>query len=333
MSHDAPPQARMLGMIIGSFVSQALYVAAKLGIADLLGKGPKDSKELAAATATHAPSLYRLLRALGSVGVLSEDANGRFTLTPLGETLQVGKMREFAILMGAPFHWRVWEETLHAIQTGKPSFEKVHGQPAFEWLSKNPEPAQIFDGAMTSFTTSLLPAIVGAYDFSGIGKLVDVGGGHGALLCAVLKASPKTSGVIYDLPHVIEGARKRIADEKLEARCQIVNGDFFASVPPADAYLMKHIIHDWDDEKALTILKNCRKAMAKGGRVLLVEGVVPPGDAPSFDKLLDLEMLLFPAGRERTEAEFRELFRSADLELTKLIPTPSPVCLLEARAR
>jgi hypothetical protein len=186
---------------------------------------------------------------------------------------------------------------------------------------------------MTSFTQSIIPAIVGGYDYSGIQTLADVGGGHGSLLCAILKANPKMKGIVFDQPQVVEGAKGRIDSEKLGMRCETVGGDFFKSVPAADGYIMKHIIHDWDDERARTILANCRKAMVKGGRVLLVEGIVPPGNVPSFDKLLDLEMLLFPAGKERTEKEFRELFDSAGLRLTKVIPLPAPVQIIEAMAK
>ena len=333
MSHELPPPARMLNLTIGFYVSQALHVAAKLGIADLLKGGSKDSQELASVTGTHAPSLYRLLRALASVGVFSEDAAGKFSSTPLGAMLETGKMREFAVFMGEAWHWRVWEEALYSIETGKPAFEKVYGMPGWEWFSKNPGPAGTFDAAMTSFTQSIIPAVVSGYDFSGIRTLVDVGGGHGSLLCAILKANPILSGIVVDQSHVVEGAKKRIASEGLGSRAEAAGGDFFKSVPPADAYIMKHIIHDWDDEQARTILANCRKAMASGGRVILVEGVVPPGNAPSFDKLLDLEMLLFPAGRERTEREFRELLDAAGLRLTQVIPIPAPVQLIEAVAK
>jgi len=332
MDHELPPPARMLHLITGFFVTQAVYAAAKLGIADLLKAGPKDADELAKATGAHAPSLYRILRALASVGVFSEDAQKRFSSTPVGECLQAGKMKEFAVFMGEPWHWRVYEETLHSVMTGKQAFDKVYGVPPFEWLTKNPGPAASFDAAMTSFTTSIIPAIIEAAPLQGIRTLIDVGGGHGALIRAILKANPSMNGAVYDMPSVVAGAKGPIAADKLEGRCRAEGGDFFASVPAADAYILKHIIHDWNDERARTILRNCRKSLAPGGRVLLVEGVVPPGDAPSFDKLLDLEMLLIPGGKERTEAEFRALFESADLRLTRVIPTRSPVFILEAMA-
>ena len=332
MTHPLPPEAQLLGLITGYMLSQGAYVAAKFGIADQLKSGPKSADELAKSCGAHAPSLYRMLRMLASVGVFSEGEDGKFSATQVGELLQSGKMRDMAIMMAAPFHWRVYEDMLYSITTGKPAFDKVHGTPAFQWLSKKPEEAQIFDNAMTSFTMSLLPVISGACNLSGVKKLVDVGGGHGILLCHLLKANPGLQGVVYDMPHVIEGTKKRIAAEGLSSRCEAVGGSFFESVPTADAYIMKHIIHDWDDEKAGVILKHCRKSMSKDGRVILVEAVVPPGNTPSFDKVLDLEMLMIPSGKERTEKEFRELFKSAGLKLEKIIPTPSPVQILEARA-
>jgi ubiquinone/menaquinone biosynthesis C-methylase UbiE len=328
-----PPQAALMQMIVAPLVTQALHVAARLGIADLLADKPQSIDELAAATESHAPSLYRFMRALAGCGVFAENNDGRFELTPMADLLRTdaaGSLRDVAIFMGADWHWRVWGDALYSAKTGKVAWEHVHGQEVFPYFAENPEAAQVFDKAMTGMSKMVSQAVVESYDFSSIGKLADIAGGHGSLLAAILKANPHLSGLLFDVPQVIADAQPHIEAEGVGQRCELASGDFFESVPAgADAYLMKHIIHDWDDERALTILRNCHRAMPEGGKLLLVEMVVPPGNEPHFSKIQDLEMLLSPGGRERTEAEYRQLFAAANFTLTRIIPTQSPMSIIE----
>jgi len=330
-----PPQEILMRMLVAPIVTRAIYVAAKLGIADLLHSGPQTAEQLAAATGSHAPSLYRVLRALASVGIFAEDDEGRFTPTPLSDCLRRdvrGSVRGMALLFfGAKFHYDAWGDILHSVQTGGTAAEHLHGVAPFEYFEQHPEDAAIFNEAMTSLSAAVGPAVVQAYDFSSFSTLVDIAGGHGNLLAAILEANPHMQGVLFDLPSVIEGAHAAIAARGLEERCQLVAGDFFEAVPAADGYILKNVIHDWDDERAIAILSNIRRAMADTGarKLLLVEFVVPPGNEPSLSKLIDLEMLLLPGGRERTEAEYRALFKAAGFELTRVVPTHSPVSIVE----
>lgn len=334
VSEDAPPSAQLLRMIFSFMTSQAISVAAKLGVADLLEGEAKSADELAQATGVQARPLYRILRALASVGIFAEDDARRFRLTPLAEPLRSDapdSLRALSIFFGADWHWRVWSELSYSAQTGQPAFERIYGKPYFDYLAENPAPARIFDNAMTSFSASVGAAVIDAYDFTGIKKLVDVGGGHGLLLASILEKYPRMTGVVFDAPTVIEGAKDLIKARGVEGRCQTVGGDFFTSVPPGgDAYIMKHIIHDWEDERALTILKNCHRAMTEDGKLLVVEMVIPEGNAPSLGKFLDLEMLLFLHSYERTEAEYRALFERAGFRLTRIVPTGMPHSVIEA---
>ncbi|MDT5120808.1 MAG: hypothetical protein QOC96_290 [Acidobacteriota bacterium] len=330
--NEMPPQAVLMQMMTGYWVSQLLYVAAKLGIADLLKDKPLTREELATATNTDAPTLYRLLRALASVGIFAEDEHKRFNLTPLAATLQSGpgSMRGMVLHLGEPASWRAWGELLYSVQTGQTAFPQANGAEIFQYYKEHSESSEPFNEAMTNFSQVAIPAIIKSYDFSSIGKLVDVGGGHGSLLAAILKAHPQMKGVVFDVAPAIEGAKQRIEAEGLTERCEPIAGDFFESVPAGgDAYIMKHIIHDWDDERSISILKNCHRAMKDGGRLLLVEMVIAPGNEPSLGKLMDINMLILPGGLERTEAEYRELFAAAGFKLTKIIPTESPVSVIE----
>ena len=331
---SAPPDTVLTQIVVGSLAAQAVYVAAKLGVADLLANGPKRSDELAKATNTDAPSLYRVLRALASYGVFAEGDNQEFELTPTAELLRSdspSSLRDMAIFMGEDWHWRVWGHTLYSVRTGQPAWEQVHGVEVFPYFEANQEASRIFDQAMTSFSSLAIKGVLEVYDFSGIETLVDIAGGHGRLLTSILEANPATKGILFDLPHVITGARERVAASEVAARLEFATGDFFASVPEGgDAYIMKHIIHDWDDERALTILKNVKRAMKQGGRVLLVEGVIAGRNQPDLGKLLDVEMLVSPGGKERTADEYKELFARAGLRLTRIVPTKSPYSVLEA---
>ncbi|HKP71404.1 MAG TPA: methyltransferase [Pyrinomonadaceae bacterium] len=329
-----PPEAFIIQMSLGAMMSQALYVAAKLGIADLLADSPRTVAELAAATGTHERSLYRVLRSLSSVGVFQETDPKVFALTPRAEPLRTdapGSMRSGVIFMGEEWHWRVWGDMLYSVQSGKPAWGHVHGAEAFDYLAVNPQQAEIFNRAMTDMSVVTAPAVVEAYDFSGVRRLADIAGGHGYLLAQVLKANPETEGILFDVPPVIAGADALLEREGVAARVEKVSGDFFASVPTgADAYMMKHIIHDWDDERAVKILQNIRAAMNPDGKVLIVETVVPASDEPHYSKLLDLEMLASPGGAERTAEEYRDLLAAAGLRLARIVPTKSPFSIIEA---
>jgi len=327
-------QEAMNRMFTGYWTTQALYVAAKLGIADLLTQGPRSAVDLAQTTNVHAPSLYRLLRALASMGVFADDGSGHFTLTPMAECLRSdvpGSQRALAIMSGEE-HYKAWGELLYSVQTGKIAFDKLYGMPVFDFLSQNFEQAKVFDAAMVGIHGRESAAMTEAYDFSDIGVLADIGGGNGSLLTMVLKEFPTLRGMLYDLPGVTERATVNLHAAGLANRCQVISGSFFQSVPAgADAYLMRHIIHDWDDEKATTILRNVHQAMSKDARLLVVESVIPPGNEPSFGKLLDLTMLTIPGGKERTEDEYRALYKTAGFELTRIVPTTAEVSVIEGK--
>ncbi len=328
INQTPPPAAQLMQIMFGMIPTLAIGVAAKFGIADFLKDGAKTADELATLAGVHSRSLYRLLRATASVGVFSEDAEGRFSLTPLAQPLRSDapdSVRSFAILYSDDWHMRVWAELNYSVQHGLPAFDRIHGQEFFPYLEENPVHAQIFNDAMTSNSAAACGAVNAGYDFSGIHKLVDVGGGHGLLLSSIMEKYPQMSGVLYDAQSVIDGATGLIS-----GRCEAIGGDFFTSVPAGgDAYIMKHIIHDWDDEHSLKILRNCHESMTEGGKVLVVEMVIPEGDAPSLGKFLDLEMLLFLRSFERTEAEYRALFERAGFEITRIVPTPSPYSVIE----
>ena len=329
-----PPQAFLTQIAFNHVVTQALYVAARLGIADLVAAGPRPVSELAAATNVNERALYRVLRSLASVGVFAETDSKVFALTPYAELLRAdvhNSMRDNVIFMGEEWHWRVIGNMLYSVQTGKPAWSQTHGAEVFDYFAANPEQAEIFNRAMTGMSVATAPAVVEAYDFSGSKRLVDIAGGHGYMLAHVLKANPNLKGILFDIPSVINGAGAIFDTEGVRERVEQVAGDFFASIPEgADAYMMKSIIHDWDDERALKILKNIQKVLPRDGRVLLIELVIPEDNRPHFGKLLDLEMLCSPGGIERTENEFRELLAAAGLRLTRIVQTKSPFSVIEA---
>ena len=328
-----PPDAQLAQLIFGKCVTMALAVAAKLRAADKLAAGPKSVADLAGETNTHAPSLYRVMRALASVGVFAEQPDGRFAQTPMSEFLRTGvhgSMRGMADFLGAEWCWRPMGQLMHSVRTGQTAFDHVYGEGCFDYLAKHPDESAAFNEGMTGFSTAIGAAVADAYDFSSIGTIVDVGGGHGVLLATVLKKYPELKGVVFDAPHVVEGATEPIRAAGLSDRYRTAGGDFFKAVPAGgDAYLMKHIIHDWPDDKATTILKNCRAAANPGAKLLLVEAVIRPGNEPDFGKILDLEMLTGPSGRERTEAEYAALLAGAGWKLARVVPTKSPVQVVE----
>jgi hypothetical protein len=330
-----PPHVQVIQMAGGHIVAKAIYALAELAIADQLSEGPRTADDLAGATNTHAPSLYRLLRFAASLGFFVEDETRRFALTPLGAALRSdapGCARSTVRMLGGPFMWPAVGEMLHSLETGEPAFEKAQGQPVFDFLGQRPEQARIFNEAMIGFHGAEPPAVAAGYDFSGIRTLVDVGGGTGNLLTTILEVYPTLHGVLFDLPHVAAEARQRIAVKGLADRCEVKEGSFFESIPAgADAYMMSHIIHDWDEAKCLTILGHCRRALGDGGRLLLVEMVIPPGNDFHPSKLLDVIMMTVPGGKERTADEYHQLFARAGFELTRVVPTASPVSVVEGR--
>jgi hypothetical protein len=333
---EPTPLEQLSRLIAGYWVSQAIYVATKLGIADKLAGGPRSVEELAGATETHAPSLFRLLRALASIGIFREEGERRFALTPMAEGLRADapeSRRAMALMMGEE-HYHAYGRLLDSIRTGRTAFEAVYGKPVFDYLAEHPDQAQIFDAAMTAIHGRETEAMLEVYDFSGVGFLADIGGGNGGTLLGVLGRYPQMRGLLFDLPGVIERARPVIEAAGLAARCQVVAGSFFESVPSGpDAFLLRHIIHDWDDEKAGLILRSIHRSMPEGGRLLMVESVIPPGNEPSFSKLLDLTMMVIPGGLERTEEEYRKLFEDAGFQLTRILPTSAEVSVIEGVKR
>jgi hypothetical protein len=334
---ELPPQFAMLQLVTGFWVARAIYVAAKLGLADLVKDGPKTADELARLTGTHAPSLYRVLRALASVGVFAEDGRRRFSQTTLSETLRSdapGSLRALAIVELGQEHYPAWGNLMHSVKTGEIAFDNLYKQNTWEYYAQNPEDAHNFNESMKGLTEAVNMAVMGAYDFSGFNKVVDIAGGTGRLIAAILNANPRTRGVLFDLPHVIEEAGPLLDAARVRDRCETASGDFFKSIPAGgDAYVMKWIIHDWDDEKATVILKNSYRAMNGNGKLLLIETVVPEGNRPDLSKFLDLNMLVMTGGRERTEAEFRSLLADSGFELTRVIHTMSPICVIESVPR
>jgi hypothetical protein len=314
-----------------SWITQGIWVAAELGIADLLVNGPLTAEELAERTRTHGRALYRVLRALASVGFFAQDAQGRFSLTPHANLLRSDvpdSQRSFALRLGAEFH-TAWGELLHSVQTGEGGFQKRFGRPFFQYMLDHPMRHGIYDTAMGGFGRAEAEAMLAAHDFSAFQTVVDVGGGSGMLLAAILNRYSEIQGTLFDLPAVVERARSVISGSGLDGRFRAEGGDFFSSVPAgADAYILQHIIHDWEDREAIAILRNCREAMNADSRILLVEMVIPPGNGPFFGKWLDLMMLLV-GGRERTEEEYRQLFAAAGLKLNRVIPTASEVSIIE----
>jgi hypothetical protein len=320
----------------GYWLTQMIYVAAKLGIADLLHDGPKPIDRLAESTDTHAPSLHRLMRALAGVGVFSENEDGEFETTAMGRALASGSpgaLRSRAILNGEAWY-AAWGGLLHSVRTGETAFDHLTGMPFFEHLAGHPEAENVFNDAMRSSTESAARAVVDAYDFSQAGTVVDVGGGTGVFLARILQANPQASGVLFDRPNVVAAAGAVLTDAGVADRCDVVPGDFFEEVPGGgDVYILSWIIHDWDDERSIAILKNCRRVMGPDSRLLLIEQLVPVGNEPSLSKLYDIHMLVLSGGRERREDEFRALFGGAGLEHTRSIPTSVPRSIIEARPR
>lgn len=327
-----PPHAALLQMLTGKWLSSAISTVARFGIADLLAAGPKPVNELAASSQTLEDPLRRLLRALAGVGVFTELEDGRFANTPLSEPLRSNAspgIRNMAIMMLDDWHVRAWGQLPWCVETGKPAPFKLYGKHGWEAMADYPDQAQNFNRAMTDMSSSQAPAVAASYDFSGIGTLLDAGGGLGFLLASILAANPHLQGILLDQPSVIDQAKSAGILAPYQDRCQIQAGSFFEALPPTDAVIMKAILHDWDDADALRILNRCREALRPGGRILIVDHVLPGRNEPGFAKFLDIEMLVAAGGRERSTEEWTRLFTSAGFRLTRIIPTPAPIAILE----
>jgi O-methyltransferase len=325
--------AQMIMLARGYAPAACLYAAAKVGIADLLAGGPKPVAELARASMTNEDALYRCLRALASIDVFHETAPRTFANSPLSETLRdvTGSARDAVLFMADPMHMSVYGELMHSIETGGTAFKKVTGLTPFEFFQQNGDENKSFNNAMTSISRQFMQPVIEVYDFGEEGTLADIGGGHGALLAMVLGKHRGLHGIVFDVSHVAEGARPVIASLGLASRCEIVGGDFFAAVPPADSYVMKSIIHDWDDTRAITILENCANAMrGPNGKVILLEMLIGPSNEPGIAQWIDIEMLAIAGGRERTETEYADLLAKAGLRLARVVRTASPLAVIEA---
>ena len=324
----------LMKLMAGKCITQALASAAKLGVADQLKGGARTAEAIAPAIGAHAPSLYRLMRALATVGVLEEHADRTFGLTPVGTCLRSdvpGSLAAMAELFGEPLQWAAWSELTDSVRTGGNAFKKVHGMSVYDAVAANPALATMFNAAMTGMSGQLTRSLVAAYDYARFTRIADVGGGQGLVLTAILAAHPALRGVLFDRPSVIATARDRIAEAGLADRCELIGGDFFTTAAPGcDAYFIKNVLHDWGDEACIQILRHVADHMAPGAKVLVVEQVLAPPGVPSFAKIADLEMLVATDGRERTDAEFGALFAEAGLRLERCLPTLGPLQILEA---
>ena len=334
MSNELPPPARMLQLITGYWVSQAVGTAARLGLPDQLADNPRSSGEVAEAVGADADALFRLMRMLASIGVLTMDREERFGLTSLGDTLRSGvpgSVRNFAVAETAPGHWQPWGRMYEAVKTGKSMSKSALGMELWDWYSRNPEEGEYFNGAMGDLSAAVSDEVTRIYDFTGFQTVVDVGGAHGILLAAILKANPGMRGILYDLEHVTATAEESLIAEGIVERCEVITGDFFVSVPPGgDIHVLKQIIHDWSDKECISILRNCHQALKPKGKLLLVEMIIPPDNAPSMAQPMDLNMLVLLTGRERTESQYRDLLAAGGFKMERVLPTHSPFSVIEA---
>jgi hypothetical protein len=333
MPSEIPPHVQLIQMGRAFVISRTLYATAKLNLADHLSE-PKSAEELASPMKVHAPSLHRLMRTLASLGILTEQADRRFALTSLGKALRTGapgSAKSAVLFAGSPWAQRGWDHLVYSIETGKTGFEKANGMALFDYLAQHPEAASLFSEMMVGFHNQEPPAVAAAYDFSVFKTIVDVGGATGNMLAAVLNKHPGPRGTLFDRPHVVTDAPALLAAKGVSDRVTIESGDFFKSVPSgADAYIVSHIIHDWNDDRCQVILRHVRDAMKPASRLLIVEMVLAPGDEPHPGKMLDMTMLSQVGGQERTEAEYGVLLRNAGFRLTHVIKTSSPASIVEA---
>jgi len=332
---DAPPEAQIVEILLSQLGARLVHLAATLKLPDRLAEGPRTAEELAPLTGTHAPALYRVMRTLASLGFFLEDAEHRFALRPLGAVLKTGTPSyATALMLGGEILGRSLDQILYSVQTGKTGFERSFGVPLFDWLTANPVQAGLFNDTMVGFHGMEPPAIASAYDFSVFQTIADVGGSTGNLLATILSHHPGPRGILFDLPHVVREAAALLQQRGLADRIRIEAGSFFESVPAgADAYILSHVIHDWNREQCLTILGHCRRAMNSGGRLLLAEMVLPDGDTPHPGKMLDMIMLTVPGGEERTASQYSALLDQAGFQMTRVVPTASLAAIVEAVPR
>jgi hypothetical protein len=330
------PRLDLLALINGFQITQAIRVASILGVADHLSDGARSAGELAALTESHPDSLYRLLRALAAVGVFREDEGQNFTLTPMGDCLRSDSatpIGAWAEVVGSPYFWQTWGHLLHSVRTGENAFQNLNGKNVWQFRAEHPEHGTTFDRAMTQLSRGSAEAVIRAYDFSSFRHMVDVGGGQGLMLAAILRAHPHMRGTLFDQPNVVAGAKAVLVERGVSDRCRTVGGSFFETVPEgADAYLMRVVIHDWEDEEAIAILKVCRRATGKTAKLLLIERIVAPPNEMPTTKFADLNMLVSPGGRERTREEFSDLLARSGFELTFVLPAGMHN-VIEARPR
>ena len=335
----------MVALIEASWLTKAIHVVVSLRIPDLLRDGPQRSEELAAATGAHAKALHRVMRALAAEGIFAADEQKRFSLTPLGATLRTdvpGSLHDWALLMLGRVNQDAWSEVLHSVRTGESAFRHRYGTDLWQYRSEHREYAETFDAAMAGFTMTYIASVLGSYSFSAFRTIVDVGGGDGSLLIGILQRYPEMRGVVYDLPAVARQARERIERTALTERCLVVSGDAFVDVPRGgDGYVLSRVLHDWDDDRARQLLAGCREALPAHGRILVVERTMPENlselasardPAGSEISLTDLNMMVMTSGRERTVAEYDELFGAAGLDLVRIVATQTAMNVMELRA-
>lgn len=335
-----PPAARLMNIATSYWDARAVHVATELGLSDYLAHGPLSAEELAVKAGVNALSLYRMLRGLAAIGVYEHTAEDKFALTPMSDVLRrdaPNSVRDGVLLFGHEMFWRSWGDLRGGVESGEVPFQRIFGQPFFDWLTATPAAAQTFDGGMTALSRPILATLLESYDFSTARKIIDIGGGHGSLLSAILQRYPAASGVVFDLPHVAAEATKQFAAAGLHARAQAVGGSMFESAPKGgDLYVMKWIMHDWDDESCVSILRHCRAAMQPSGKILIIDRVLPERvtESPQMRNVImaDLLMMIHLTGRERTERQFRGLFAQAGVQLARVIPTQSAVSLVEVVA-
>lgn len=329
-----PPHVQLIQMATSAWAARTVHAAAKLGLADQLADGPRSAAELAGAVHAHAPSLHRLMRTLASLGILAEQKEQRYALTNLGAALKTnapGSARSTVLTFGSPWAQSAWDHLVYSVQTGKTGFEKAQGMPLFDFFAQHPEDASLFNETMVGFHSQEPPAIAAAYDFSAFKTIVDIGGGTGNLLAAIIRRYAGPRGVLFDLPHVVAEAPAFLKENGVSERVTIEAGDFFKTVPAGgDAYVLSHIIHDWDEDQCLSILRHIRKVMNSAGRLLIVEMVLPAGDTPHPGKILDIAMLVWPGGQERTLTEYDQLLSNGGFHLSRAVPTDSAVNVVEA---
>jgi len=329
-----PPEIGLLELASGFMAAQAVYAAARLRLADALADGPRFATDIAAEAGSDPDATYRLLRACAAFGVFTEGSDGRFGMTPLADALRSGapnSMLPVILMIGDRRYQGSWGRLADTIETGTPGAELLFGKPMWEYLDDDPEFAATFNNAMTRLSTQDWPTVQAAYDFTGFSTIVDLGGGHGELLALILDAAPAAKGVLFELPGLVDQAEEHLRQAGVGDRCRVEGGSFFEAVPSdGDLYVMRRVIHDFDDEQAVAILSNLRRQLSNGQTLLLLESVISPGNAPHFAKLLDLDMMVFVGGRERTARQFDALLDRAGFRLTRIVPTISTISLIEA---